>query len=276
MSIIMSGTSSEAVNQERAVATDNTDKSVLRRPPRRLLLATAAQLRAALATPGIIVAGTAAQRARLRMLAQSGQGLTVDDIAANTFIGTREQWFALNICRELEARRIAATQLGPLFHALEDRRALAEALVVLERHGRVTLHTDLVRWTFRRRRGSWLISLEIDGITVERWGLWELPDDPDVLSLSEVRAALGPDAARPSNAELREMRDQADRLLKVFSDSRWLTAAPFDRRLLESPEDHREAIEERAAILQFEGGFDQADAEGIAFECYIQSRRTVH
>ncbi len=144
---------------------------------------------------------------------------------------------------------------------------------MLERRRRLTLRTDLRRWTLRRSRRTWLITLEIDGITVERWGLWEVPDDPNMLSLSEVHAALEPRAAGLSNAELRKLRDQADRLLRALSDSRWFAQAPFDRRLVELPEDRRDAIVERAAILEYEAGVEGATAEEIAFEGHFQSKR---
>jgi len=118
-----------------------------------------------------------------------------------------------------------------------------------------------------------------------------------LLSLAKCRAILGTDAPE-SDADLARLRDQLYGLARVVVEAirangrlmrsprapngarracddvaKGQTApANFSEALASLPEDERYAVEERAAIHEFDGGLDRSAAEQRAFSEYWRAK----
>lgn len=99
-----------------------------------------------------------------------------------------------------------------------------------------------------------------------------------MLSVKKCREILG-HVSPESDADLELLRDQlytlANASLEVFSSQNGRSVKspePASSFTAEVSEDERYEVEERAAILEFDGGVDRAIAQKLALRCYWRSK----
>ncbi len=94
-----------------------------------------------------------------------------------------------------------------------------------------------------------------------------------MLTVEQCRMILGPDAPE-SPDEIEKLRDQLYVLAKVWIEQGAVQAVNrADHILCEMGNDERYEIEERAAVLEFDGGMDKADAEKAAIAAHLRRSR---
>jgi hypothetical protein len=101
-----------------------------------------------------------------------------------------------------------------------------------------------------------------------------------VLSLQRCREILG-SGCPATNAELESLRDQlmayADLALEIGGETlRAGTANTFHEKLKLVPDEQREEILERAAIMEIDGRLRRAEAEEGALQAWMQVRPLIH
>jgi hypothetical protein len=103
-----------------------------------------------------------------------------------------------------------------------------------------------------------------------------------VLTLQKCRSLLGTDC-KLIDTQLEQLRAElyalSDVVIEVYSAQK--RANPADSSKLKNtetcltavPQEERQAVEERAAILEFEGGLKKSEAERQAFGEWVQSNK---
>jgi len=98
-----------------------------------------------------------------------------------------------------------------------------------------------------------------------------------MLSVARCRTLLPTEAKDWSDAQVEALRDQLYVLAGALLDDAGRTevaASSMKTALPLVPSDHRPALEERAAILEFDAGLSRDDAERAALTSYVFRRRS--
>ena len=94
--------------------------------------------------------------------------------------------------------------------------------------------------------------------------------------MRQCRALLGADAVE-SDSDIERLRDELYEVARVWIDG---AMTMFEVPSAEPPavltEDDRIEVEERAAVLEFEGGLSRVEAERAALTGHMRQRRSVH
>ena len=99
-----------------------------------------------------------------------------------------------------------------------------------------------------------------------------------MLSLDKCRRILGPDCDL-SDQDIERLRDQlcdlATVAIVVHEEQRQagVVMEGNETKLRMIPEDDRDEVEERAAILEFDGGISKQEAERLAVQQYFEGAR---
>lgn len=98
-----------------------------------------------------------------------------------------------------------------------------------------------------------------------------------MLTLQRCRSLLGIDC-KLTDAELEQLRQElyayADIALESFRASKTPRVGPIVESCLDAiPDDERETVAERAAILEYEGNLKKPEAERQAFGEWVQSKK---
>jgi hypothetical protein len=93
-----------------------------------------------------------------------------------------------------------------------------------------------------------------------------------VVSIAECRRVLG-DGRPLSDSEVEHLRDQLYELARTIVDLSRVPLNEPERVIAQLPDDQRADVEERAAIVEFDGGLTRRLAERRAFTASFGSRK---
>jgi hypothetical protein len=91
-----------------------------------------------------------------------------------------------------------------------------------------------------------------------------------VFPIAECRKILG-NRCPLSDSEVEQLRDQLYQLACMVVDLSQMPLNEPDRLIAQLPDDERADVEERAAILEFDGGLDRHQASRKALTRYLRS-----
>jgi hypothetical protein len=97
-----------------------------------------------------------------------------------------------------------------------------------------------------------------------------------VLSLQRCRELLGEECPY-DDAELEELREQCYEIARVVVDTRPQAVAPHTEPVFDKlPPGERVEVEERAAVMEFDGGLGRDHAERAALARYLHTKLRVN
>lgn len=99
---------------------------------------------------------------------------------------------------------------------------------------------------------------------------------PRVLSVQRCRDILGPTLAK-SDAEIEQLRDELYAIAGTWIDGGAKAfSLPLAENVASLSEEDRAEVEERAAIMEIDGGLTRSEAERVALAAFIRKQKGVH